>query len=271
MPQLCGNCNKWYNIFMQKFLLETDFSLWGKILVVLGGSYILNNVMRKIFDKAFTKTSTPKTRTVLQLLQNSVSVVIFIIALLTILSAFNINIMPLLASAGIVGFTIGFGSQAIVKDLVTGLFLLSGDVFYEGDIIKIGEIEGKVEKVGIRAITVRDLNGVVHTIPNGTISSIANLTKEWSRANIDIGVSNEYPIDQILEIFNDEATKLKNDPNLGSWIIGSPKVDGIIEITKERVTIKTLIKTNQAKKWELEREFKYRMKKRFELDNLKFA
>ncbi|MDQ3098640.1 MAG: mechanosensitive ion channel family protein [bacterium] len=251
--------------------IQIDVSLWLRIIIILLGSYVLNVILRRVFDKVFNQTSTPKTRTVLHLLQNAVSVVIVIIAILTILSALNINILPLLASAGIVGFTIGFGSQAVVKDLVTGLFLLTGDIFYEGDIIKVGEVEGKVEKVGIRAITVRDLNGVVHTIPNGTVGAIANLTKEWSRANIDIGVSTEHPIDEVLKIFNEEALILKNDPNLGTWIIGAPKIDGIVEMTGTKITIKTLIKTNQAKKWELEREFKYRIKKRFEAENLKFA
>ncbi len=251
--------------------LQYDTSLWLKIIIVLVGSYLLNIISRRVFEKVFSKTSTPKTRTVLHLVQNAVSVIIAIIAVLTILSALNINILPLLASAGIVGFTIGFGSQAIVKDLITGLFHLTGDVFYEGDIIKIGEIEGKVEKLGVRAVTVRDLNGIVHTIPNGTIGTISNLTKEWSRANIDIGVSIEHPIDQVLQIFSEEAEKLKNDPNFATWILGNPKVDGITEINASKITIKTLIKTNQAKKWDLEREFKYRMKKRFEIENLKFA
>lgn len=251
--------------------IQTDTSLWLKIIIILVGSYVLNVILRRVFDKIFTKTSTPKTRTVLHLLQNAASVVILIIAILTILSALNINILPLLASAGIVGFAIGFGSQALIKDLITGLFLLTSEIFYEGDIIKIGEVEGKVEKVGIRAVTVRDLNGVVHTIPNGTIGTIANFTKEWSRANIDIGVSIEYSIDDILKLFQEEAEKLKNDPNLGTWIIGTPKIDGVIDITATKVTIKTLIKTNQAKKWDMEREFKYRIKKRFEQDNLKFA
>ncbi len=248
-----------------------DISLWLRIIIIVALSYILNIALQRVFDKIFSKTSTPKTRTVLHLLQNTVSVVIILIAILTILSTLNINILPLLASAGIVGFTIGFGSQAIVKDLVTGLFLLTGDIFYEGDIIKVGEVEGKVEKVGIRAITVRDLNGVVHTIPNGTVGTIANLTKEWSQANVDIGVSTEHPIDRVLKIFNEEAQKIKTDPNLGTWIIGVPKVDGIIDLAGAKVTIKTLIKTNQAKKWDMEREFKYRIKKRFEIENFKFA
>jgi small conductance mechanosensitive channel len=188
-----------------------------------------------------------------------------------LLSALNINIAPLLASAGIVGFAIGFGSQSLIKDLISGVFLLTGEVFYDGDIIKIGEIQGKVEKVGIRTVTVRDLNGVLHTIPNGTITTVANFTKDWSRANIDIGVSIEHPIDQILEIFKQEIEAIKSDPQYSNWIIGNPKIEGITEMTGTKIVIKTLFKTNEAKKWDLEREYRYRIKKRFEKDNLKFA
>lgn len=250
-------------------VLET--SIIAKLAVILVGAYLLNSLARRIFEKVFKKTNTPKTRTVLGVVQNSVSIIILAIAILMTLATFNINILPLLASAGIVGFAVGFGSQSLIKDLITGLFLLTSDTFYEGDIIRIGTIEGKVERVGIRAITLRDLEGVVHTIPNGTIGAVANLTREWSRANINIGVSSEHDIDQILKIFNEELEALKNDPLYSGWIIGTPKIEGIETIEGAKVVIKALLKTNQAKKWDMERQFKYRIKKRFEQDNLKFA
>jgi len=250
-------------------VLET--SIIAKLAVILVGAYLLNFLARRIFEKVFKKTNTPKTRTVLGVVQNSVSIIILAIAILMTLATFNINILPLLASAGIVGFAVGFGSQSLIKDLITGLFLLTSDTFYEGDIIRIGTIEGKVERVGIRAITLRDLEGVVHTIPNGTIGAVANLTREWSRANINIGVSSEHDIDQILKIFNEELEALKNDPLYSGWIIGTPKIEGIETIEGAKVVIKALLKTNQAKKWDMERQFKYRIKKRFEQDNLKFA
>ncbi|MDQ3239124.1 MAG: mechanosensitive ion channel family protein [bacterium] len=259
--------------FFNKYiaLLPTDTSTYTNLIIILIGSYALNYFIRKVFGKINDKASTPKTRTVLQVVQNGVSIIIIIIVILMILSALNINIMPLLASAGIVGFTIGFGSQSLIKDLISGLFLLTGEVFYEGDIVTVSGIEGKVEKVGIRAITIRSLNGVLHTIPNGSITTVANHTKDWARANIDIAVSVEHPIDQILEVLKDEVTALKNDPKFGPWIVGNPKIEGITEITGSKVVIKTLLKTNETKRWDLEREFKYRLKKRFEKDNLKFA
>lgn len=251
--------------------IATEPSLWFKIAVILIGSYILNHISRKVFAKIFTKTNQPRTRTVLQVVQNAISIIIIVIAVLTLLSALNINIMPLLASAGIVGFAIGFGSQSLIKDLITGLFLLTSDTFYEGDIIKVGAIQGKVEKVTIRAVTLRDLDGVVHTIPNGTITAVANLTREWSRANIDIGVSAEHEIDQVIKVFNEELEALKQDSQFSGWILGNPKVEGIEKIEGGKIVIKTLLKTNQAKKWDMEREFNYRIKKRFEKENLKFA
>jgi moderate conductance mechanosensitive channel len=252
-------------------VIQQDTNLWVQVVVILIGSYFLNIIIRRVFKGIFAKTNTPKTRTVLQVTQNIVTVVIISLAVLMLLSALNINIAPLLASAGIVGFAIGFGSQSLIKDLISGVFLLTGEVFYDGDIIKIGEIQGKVEKVGIRTVTIRDLNGVLHTIPNGTITTVANFTKDWSRANIDIGVSIEHPIDQILEIFKQEIEAIKNDPQYSNWIIGNPKIEGITEMTGAKIVIKTLFKTNEAKKWDLEREYRYRIKKRFEKDNLKFA
>jgi small conductance mechanosensitive channel len=251
--------------------IALDTPIFAKLVIILLGSYILNFLARRVFEKVFKKTNTPKTRTVLGVLQNSVTVIILAIAILMTLSVFNINILPLLASAGILGFAVGFGSQSLIKDLISGIFLLTSDTFYEGDIVRIGAIEGKVEKVGIRAITLRDMEGVVHTIPNGTIGAVANLTREWSRANISIGVSTEHDIDYILKVFNEELEALKNDTLYSGWIIGTPKVEGIDSIEASKIIIKTLLKTNQAKKWDMEREFKYRIKKRFEKDNLKFA
>ena len=248
---------------------DTNFIL--RIVIICAGAWLLNITSRRIFNKIFTKANEPRTRTVLQVIQNASSIVIAAMAILMLLSAFNINIMPLLASAGIVGFAIGFGSQSLIKDLISGLFLLTSDTFYEGDIIRIGVIQGKVERVGIRAITIRDLDGVVHTIPNGTIGAVANMTREWSRANIDIGVSIEHDIDKVIKVFNDELNKLKEDERFTGFILGNPKVEGIEKIDGAKVVIKTLLKTNQAKKWELEREFNYRIKKRFEKDELKFA
>lgn len=251
--------------------IVTGSNLWLQLIIIVVGSYILNHISRKVFTKIFTKANQPRTRTVLSLLQNASTILIIVIAVLMTLSALNINIMPLLASAGIVGFAIGFGSQSVIKDLISGLFLLTSDVFYEGDIIKLGAIQGKVEKVTIRAVTLRDLDGVVHTVPNGTIGAVANLTREWSRANIDIGVSGEHDIDTVLGVFNDELDKLKKDATFSGWILGNPKVEGIEKIEGGKIVIKTLLKTNQAKKWDMEREFNYRIKKRFEKDGLKFA
>jgi moderate conductance mechanosensitive channel len=259
------------NTLSQINALQQDTNIWVKLVIILVGSYILNYFVRHAFRGIFSKTSTPKTRTVLQVLQNGVSLIILIIAVLMVLSALNINIFPLLASAGIVGFAIGFGSQSLIKDLIMGLFLITGEVFYEGDIITVMGIEGRVEKVGIRTIRIRDLNGVVFTIPNGNITTVANHTKDWARANIDIGVSSDHPIDQILDIFKNEVEGIKKDEKYGSWIIGSPKVEGIMDISGAKMTIKTLLKTNETKRWDLEREFKYRIKKRFEQENLKFA
>jgi small conductance mechanosensitive channel len=259
------------NNLAQLAALSQDTNILVKLFIIIIGSYLLNVLLRRVFNKLFSKANAPRTRTVLQVIQNAISVVILVVAILTLLSAFGINIIPLLASAGIVGFAIGFGSQTLIKDIINGLFLLTGEVFYEGDIIKIGEVEGKVEKVGIRAVTVRDINGVVFTIPNGSIGTIANLTKDWSRANIDIGVPSELPIDTVLAVFRETVDEMKNDDHYSSWILGIPKVEGVNAIDGAKVIIKTLLKTNQAKKWELEREFRYRIKKRFEKEGLKFA
>ena len=251
--------------------MAANTNFWFQIGLIVIGSYILNVISRKVFEKIFSKANQPRTRTVLSVVQNAVTIIIGIIALLMLLSALNINIMPLLASAGIVGFTIGFGSQSLIKDLITGMFLLTSVAFYEGDTIRVGTIEGKVEKVGIRAVTLRDIEGVVHTIPNGTISAVANLTREWSRANITIGVSSEHDIDKVLKVFNEELASLKSDPIFQGFILGNPKVEGIEKIDGAKIIVKTLLKTNQAKKWDMEREFNYRIKKRFEKEKLKFA
>lgn len=269
LEKICYNHDMY--TFQQLAALQQDTNLWVKIVIILVGSYFLNIVVRRIFRGIFSKTSTPRTRTVLQIVQNAVSLTIIIIAILMFLSALNINIVPLLASAGIVGFAIGFGSQSLIKDIISGIFLITGEVFYEGDIIRIGTIEGKVEKVSIRTVTIRDLDGVVNTIPNGTITTVANLTRDWSRANVDISVANDQSIDHVLTTIKEEVDKIKDDSKYGAWIIGSPKIEGITEIIGAKMVIKVLLKTNETKRWDLESEFRYRIKKRFEEENIKFA
>lgn len=241
-----------------------------KILIILVLFLVARMLIVRATNKIVSKQKTAKARTLINATSSAMTITLVIIVLLTILSEIGVDILPLLASAGIAGFAIGFASQSLLKDIINGLFIITGDIFLEGDIIKIANIEGKVEKISLRSITLRDIDGVLHNIPNSMINTIANYTKEWARANITIGISSEHEIDKVMEIINQELTNMRTEESWKKYLIDSPRLE-ITDIQASKTVLRIMIKTKGNKQWDLERELWYRLKKLFEQEGLKFA
>lgn len=198
------------------------------------------------------------------LLRSIVTGVVGVIAALMVLSKLGQDIAPLLASAGIVGVAIGFGAQTLVKDFLSGVFMIMEDQYGVGDVIDTGEASGTVEAVGLRVTRLRDVSGTVWYIRNGEIARIGNLSQNWARSVLDITVGYESDLDQVQAILAEVAHELYEDPRFAGLVLDEPEVPGIERFDKDGPVVRVLIKTAPLKQWDVSRAMRERIKTRFD-------
>lgn len=253
---------------------------WGRTMVsglvtislVVVTALVVWEVVSSAIERYLTATGldgvaverSARVRTLLPLLRNALMVVLVIGVGLTVLSELGVNVAPLLAGAGVVGLAIGFGSQKMVQDLITGAFMLFEDTISVGDIVKIGEHAGVVEALSIRTIRLRDLAGTVHTIPFSAVSTIQNMTKVFSFAVFDVGVAYRENTDEVVAVLKQLGAELRDDPVQGPLILEDLEVLGVDRFGASEVVIKARLKTVPGKQWQIGREFNRRMKQRFD-------
>jgi moderate conductance mechanosensitive channel len=218
-------------------------------------------------DDSVTTLRERRGQTIAQLLRSVGRVVILTIALLLTLNLF-INIGPLLAGAGILGLAVSFGAQSLVKDVISGFFILVENQFAIGDVIEVAGKSGVVEKMTLRVVVLRDGEGAMHVVPNGEIKVASNKTRGWSRAVVDVGVGYDEDIDRALGIVRDEASQLATDRVWSPQLDGAPEVLGIESLGDSSIVIRTLIRTQPGSQWGLAREFRRRIKNRFDRDGV---
>ncbi len=187
---------------------------------------------------------------------------------LTISSELGFDIAPILASVGIAGVAIGFGAQSLVKDVIAGFFILLEDQYGVGDVIKVGEHSGVVERMSLRATVLRNLQGQVHVIPNGTIQTVSVLTKEWARAVVDVTVGYGESLDTVFGVLDEIGESLHRD-----WpdrLTEKPVILGIEQLGPDGVVIRCAVKTPPMKQWEVTREWRRRIKEAFERQGIEW-
>ncbi|MEE8516605.1 MAG: mechanosensitive ion channel domain-containing protein [Alphaproteobacteria bacterium] len=226
-----------------------------------GFSLYIERVLTKIEDQG---SSRARTRTLLPLVRNGVLVVMVVLVGMVVLSEIGVNIGPLLAGAGVVGLAIGFGAQKLVQDIITGLFILVEDTMAVGDVVRLGDHSGVVESMSIRSIRLRDLSGSVHTLPFSEVSTILNLTKDFSYYLMEVGIAYREDVDHVIEVLGDLGGELQADDNFGPFILEPLQVLGLDKFADSAIIIKARIKTEPAKQWMVGREFNRRMKIRFD-------
>ncbi|HXE80486.1 MAG TPA: mechanosensitive ion channel family protein [Vicinamibacterales bacterium] len=204
-----------------------------------------------------------RARTLSRLLQNAVSVMVASIALLMVLQQLQINIMPILTGAGIVGLAVGFGAQTLVKDLISGFFLILENQVRVGDVATINGTGGLVEEINLRTVVLRDLNGTVHVFPNGSIERLSNLTKDFSFYVIDIQLDHNADPDVVIAALREIGDELAADPRYKPHILEPLEILGVDSFDDARSTIRTRIKTLPLKQWEVGRELRRRILKGF--------
>jgi len=205
-----------------------------------------------------------RARTVSRLLQNALTVLVTSIAILMVLHELGVDIMPILTGAGIVGLAVGFGAQTLVKDLIAGFFLTLEDQIRVGDVAIINGIGGLVEAINLRTIVLRDADGTVHVFPNGSIERLANRTRGFSYAVVDVGVGYSEDPDRIAALLRDIGNALATDPVLGADILEPVEVQGIEAFEEARMLMRARIKTRPLRQWEVAREFRRRIVKTFD-------
>ena len=189
--------------------------------------------------------------------------VILAIVALTILAQFDINIMPALASLGIAGIAIGFGAQTLVRDIISGLFVLIEDQYRVGDVVRIvgsnATVQGTVEEINLRRTLLRDQDGVVHSVPNGEVRISSNLTREWGRVNIEIPVAYGTDLDRVREVIDAVGTELANDPLYAGMITEPPHMERVERFDEAGVVVRVVGVTRPARHWEVAGEFRWRL------------
>ncbi|MDP9418575.1 MAG: mechanosensitive ion channel [Actinomycetota bacterium] len=211
-----------------------------------------------------------RAETIGAVLRSIITAVVWTVALFTILAEFAINLGPLIAGAGIAGVALGFGAQSLVKDFLSGMFMLVEDQFGVGDIIDVGDASGVVEGVSLRTTRVRDVEGTVWHVPNGTISRVGNKSQQWSRALIDFEVAYDTDLDQAKSIIKQVADEVWKDETWGVNVLEEPEVWGVEAFGPDGVAIRLVMKTSPSAQWKVMRELRHRMKAAFDANGIEF-
>jgi len=251
-----------------------------RIAAILIGSWIilkiLKSFIRRLIRSAVVKTYEirdgiaveKRAATLEAVFYSVVKVIIWIIALLMVVSEFNINIAPLLASLGIAGLAFGFGAQYLIRDLIAGLFIILEDQYRKGDVIKVGDLAGEVQEINLRKTVIRDVDGTEHHIPNGEIKISSNRTKLWSRINLEIGVAYDSDIDKAIKVLNEVGQEMAKDKDWKDFILEAPRALGINEFTDSAIIIKVSGQTKPGEQWSVARELRKRIKKAFDKEKI---
>jgi small conductance mechanosensitive channel len=190
------------------------------------------------------------------------------IAAVTVLDQLGVDIGPVLTGAGIVGLAVGFGAQTLVRDIISGFFLILEDQVRVGDVAAINGTGGLVEAINLRTIVLRDAEGTVHVFPNGAIQTLANRSKDFSYYVIDLDISYREDPERVAAVLRDIGEEMQRDPSFAPWILEPVEINGVDAFKDWSVVMKMRIKTVPIKQWEVGREFRKRLKKRFEREGI---
>jgi small-conductance mechanosensitive channel len=201
-------------------------------------------------------------------LRDALWVVFSFVALLMILGELGIQLGPLLATAGIGALAIGFGAQSLVKDVINGFFIILENQYRIGDAIDVAGVSGLVESLTLRRTVLRDLEGRVHIVPNGEIKIVSNLSKEWARSVLDIGISYREDLDRIIALLSQIGKEMESDERFKEALLEPVQILGVERLGESQLVIRMAVKTAPLKQWEVSRELRKRIKNRFDEEGI---
>lgn len=250
-----------------------------KIIFIIAIAFFLNKVLRRFIEKAVRIAVRPdkysskeaeekRENTLIQIFTTTSKICILCIACLIVLEEFGIEIGPILAAAGIVGLAFGFGGQYLIRDIISGLFIILENQYRVGDVVDLDLASGKVEQISLRKTTLRDIDGTVHHIPHGEIKRVSNLSNEFSRININIGIGYSSDIERVITIINQIGNDLAADPQWKDYIIQAPQFLRIDEFADSSIVLKILGESLPDKKWDITGELRKRIKITFDKEGI---
>lgn len=248
------------------------------ILIILIAAFIVVKLLgfitrrvERFFDDDDPTTMNEREKqaaTLGKVIRNIIRVLVWGVALMMILKEIGLDIGPILAGVGIVGLAVGFGAQSLVKDFLAGMFVLIENQYNVGDVIRAAGVAGLVEKITLRATTLRNLEGRVHIIPNGAIDVVTNMTREWSKFVLDIGVAYKEDVDRVMEVLKQVGDEMADDPQFGHMITAPLEVLGVQDLADSAVVIRVSFTTVPSTQWTIGREYRRRVKKTFDAQGI---
>lgn len=250
-----------------------------KIVFILVGAYIFNKIIHRFIDKAvriavigdrYSSEEAERKRedTLISILSTTVKIVLIVIVILMVLQELGVMIAPFLAGAGIIGLAFGFGGQYLIRDIISGLFIILENQYRVGDLVNFDGTGGIVENITLRMTTLRDTSGTAHHVPHGDIKRVANLSKEFSRVNLEIGVAYKSDINQVQLVVDNVGLELSNDAEWKDRIITPPKFVRIDSFGESAIIIKIIGDVQPLKQWEVAGELRKRIKEAFEKEDI---
>ncbi len=258
-----------------KISFQQFFQTGGKIFVILLTAFFLRKFsvifieqsIRKIIvsDNFLTKEAEKKREdTLIRIISGSVNTAILIIVGLMILQEFGVAIAPFLAVAGIASLAFGFGGQYLIRDVISGLFIILENQYRVGDVVCFDGTCGLVEDISLRMTTLRDLDGTVHHVPHGEIKKVSNLSKYYARVNLNIGIAYNSDLEKVISVVNQVGQELAKDPQWKEFIIKPPQFLRIDDFADSAIIIKILGETKPIKQWDVAGELRKRLKIAFD-------
>ena len=222
----------------------------------------LSAKMRQLRER--TERASQRATTLGTLFKSVATTIIWAVALMMLLAEFDVNLGPLIAGAGIVGVAVGFGAQSVVRDLLTGVFMLIEDQYGVGDVVDLGDAVGTVESVGLRTTRLRDISGTVWHVPNGAIARVGNMSQLWARVPLDLDVAYDTDLDEAMEIIKRVADDVWHEQGENTTVLEEPSVVGVQAFGADAVTLRVMVKTEPSEQWATARLLRKRMKDAFD-------
>jgi small-conductance mechanosensitive channel len=272
--QFSNNWHYWHN-----YLVVWTRDRAPKLLVILILAFIFVRLLGMITRNLVALSErrkghgighTQQVRTITGVIRSvGVFLIVFFTGMSVLKDGFQINIEPLLASAGIAGLAIGFGAQTLVKDVINGFFILVEDQYEVGETIRAAGVSGTVEEISMRRTTLRDGDGTLHIVPNGAIQIVSNMTRDWSQVTLHVAADYSENSDRVVDLLKEVAKEFYNDASFKDDLVAEPQVPGIERVHGSEVDYLMLVKVRPGKQYAVARELRRRIKTSFEKNNVK--
>jgi small conductance mechanosensitive channel len=253
--------------------LDLAFPYALKLIGIFVIALVLNRLLRAVTNLVIKQASAPgrpaqlreqQTRTLAGVLYGAGSKVVWVVALLTAVRESHIDITPALTLAGLASLAVGFGAQTLVRDVITGIYIVLEDQYIVGDTIQFADYIGRVEHLTLRRTVIRDARGALVTIGNGEIRTVSNLSRDWSQAFVDVSLAPESPIEKTLQALETAAAALRGDPAWSQTLVDGPRILGVQSFDRNSSTVRLQVRTAPTRQDEVARELRRRIQVEFQ-------